>query len=99
MRVPEPTTNLTSRVSKRHVPLTCKFLMAAHFVLDLQECCSSKHNFYALAKSKLVKILCKFKFCPCSIHVEIFKGRISKPCEKESSLKFYENLKFLLQYL
>ena len=37
--VPKTTADFTSRVSKSHVPLTCKFPMVMHFMLILHKRC------------------------------------------------------------
>ena len=51
--VPQIAADFTSRVSKSHVPFTCKFPMEMHFVPILLKRCRSKTNFYVYIYDKI----------------------------------------------
>ena len=78
----------TSRVSKSHVPFTCKFTMVMHFVPILHRRCRSKTNFYFFSYDKTSLNFCaSFRFFPCSIHGEIPKNPLSELCEKRNPIQ------------
>ena len=61
--VPETTADFTSRISKSHVPFTCKFPMVMHFVPILPRWCRFKTNFYVFSYDKTsLKFCASFRF-------------------------------------
>ena len=71
--VPQTTADFTSRISKSHVPFTCKFPMVMHFVPIIHRRCRSKTNFYFFSSDKIsLKFCASFRFF-LSVFMEKFQ--------------------------
>ena len=85
----QTTADFMSRVSKSHVPFTCKFPMVMHFVPILHKRCRSKTNFYFFSYDKIsLKFCASLRFFLAVFMEKLKKNSLSELCEKRNKFNY-----------